>query len=85
LRLFWESDLLDPAIIGGDALIEDTGLKGRLSKLWGRTYRRLRSFFLKSDVVVKGIYIGEPEGDKERQAVVRFTREIQRLLPEALR
>jgi len=83
--LFWESDLLDPDIIRGDALTEDTGVKGRLSKLWGRTQRRLKSFFQKSDVVVKVIYVGEGESEETGEAVLRFTREIQQLLPDVLK
>ncbi len=82
--LFWESDLLAPTVVRGDALTENTEGQSRLSKLWGRTYRRLRSFFLKSDVVVKLIYVGEPEDRASIDAVLQFTKEIQDLLPEVL-
>jgi hypothetical protein len=83
--LFWESDLLDPKAVLDGALTEDVGAKGRLSKLWGRTTRRVKSFFQKSDVVVKVIYLGEAESPEEQEAVLRFTREIQGILPEVLK
>ena len=83
--LFWESDLLDPKAVLGGALTEDIGAKGRLSKLWGRTTRRVRSFFQKSDVVVKVIYLGDTGSDEKSDALLRFTREIQQILPEVLR
>ncbi|MDP2897518.1 MAG: hypothetical protein Q8Q12_13335, partial [bacterium] len=83
--LFWESDLLDPKAVLDGALTEDIGPKARLSKLWGRTQRSVKSFFQKSDVVVKVIYLGEAESEEKRDAVLRFTREIQGILPEVLK
>lgn len=82
--LFWESDLLDPKAVLGGALTEDTGAAERLSRLWGRTTRRVKSFFQKSDVVAKVIYLGDPASAEKSDAVLRFTREIQQILPEVL-
>lgn len=82
--LFYETDLLDPKAVLGGALTEDTGAAGRLSKLWGRTKRRVKSFFQKSDVVVKVIYLGDAENEQNAAAVLCFTREIRRILPEVL-
>lgn len=83
--LFWESDLLEPAIVREGALTEDFGAKGRLSKLWGRMHRRIKSYFQKSDIVAKVIYVGELEDDETREAVVRFAREMHQVLPGILR
>jgi hypothetical protein len=82
--LFYESDLLDPNAVFGGALTEDVGAAGRLSKLWGRTTRRVKSFFQKSHIVVKVIYLGDAENEQNAAAVLRFTREIRRILPEVL-
>jgi len=83
--LFWESDLLEPGFVREGALIEDAGAKGRLSKLFGRTQRRIRSFFKKSDIVVKVIYPEESESEETREAVLRFACEVHRILPDILR
>jgi len=83
--LFWESDLLEPAVVRRGALTENTGVKGRLGRLLGRTHRRIKSFFQKSDVVAKVIYPEESQNDEAREAVVEFTREVHRILPNVLR
>lgn len=83
--LFWESDLLEPKVIRKGALTEDVGAKERLSRLWGRTHRRIRSFFHKSDIVAKVIYLEETQSDEAREAVLRFAREIHQTLPRVLK
>ncbi len=83
--LFWEGDLLDQAVGPDDALTEDIGAGGRLSKLWGRTRRRIKSFFYKSDIVAKVIYVVRTGDDETREAVLRFTQEMHRILPSVLR
>ncbi len=83
--LFWESDLLDPELARKGALTEETGAKGRLSRLWGRTQRRIRSFFRKSGVVAKVIYPDDPEDGETRDALAKFTSEVLRLLPKVLK
>lgn len=83
--LFWESDLLEPAVVRKGALTEDTGAERRLSRLWARTRRRIKSFFQKSAVVAKVIYPEESQNGEAREAVLRFTREVHRILPSVLR
>ena len=83
--VFWESDLLEPTAIWKGALTEDVGAKGRLTRLWGRTSRRLKSFFQKSDIVAKVIYEGPPGSEQAREAVLEFAREIRRMLPNVLK
>jgi hypothetical protein len=83
--LFWETDLFNPTAVWKGALIEDAEAKGRLQRLWGRTRRRIKSFFRKSAVVAKVIYPEEQESEEARQAVLRFTREVHRMLPDVLR
>jgi hypothetical protein len=83
--LFWESDLLEPAVVRKGALTEDAGAKGRLSRLWGRTHRRIKSFFQKSDIVAKVIYLEETQSDEAREAVLRFAREVHEVLPRVLK
>jgi len=83
--LFWESDLLEPKVVRKGALTEDAGAKGRLSRLWGRTHRRIKSFFQKSDIVAKVIYLEETQSDEAREAVLRFAREIHEVMPRVLK
>ena len=83
--LFWESDLLDPEPARKGALTEEAGARGRLSRLWGRTQRRIRSFFRKSVVVAKVIYPEESEDGETREALARFTSEVFQLLPKVLK
>lgn len=83
--LLWESDLLAPEVVRTGAMIEEGGAKGRLSRLWGRTQRRIKSFFQKSDVVAKVIYAEEFGSEEGREAVLRFTEEVHRLLPRVLK
>ncbi len=83
--LFWESDLLDPAAVREGALTEDVGAKGRLSRLWGRTQRRLKSFFQKSDIIVKVIYSAGADNEGEREEVLQFARAIQGIIVELLK
>jgi len=83
--LFWESDLLEPAVVRKGALTEGAGAKGRLSRLWGRTRRRIKSFFQKSSIVAKVIYLEKSQSDEARRAVLRFAREVHRALPSVLK
>ena len=83
--LFWESDLLGPVATQDDALTEDTGARGRLSKLWGRTRRQVKLFFQKSNIVAKVIYIVRTDDDETRNTVLQFAHEVHRILPSVLR
>jgi hypothetical protein len=83
--LFWESDLLNPSQVQESALTEKTDAKGRLSRLWRRTLRRVKSFFRKSNIVAKVIYEGELSGGDTRDAVLEFTRDLHEILPGVLK